>query len=162
MKKLLVLTLVLGIASLATAGIDLGTIAGMSYDVAGNTVTISSTGTVNGYLLNMEADDLSALSNSFVPAGFLQYNYAGFASGTVWHGASASSTTGVTGVVYSIDFTPGASVINFVYSSIYADNSSLSVDGSANGLAGYSMTVPEPATMALLGLGALMLRRKKA
>jgi hypothetical protein len=160
MKKLLALVMVLGIASLATAGIDLGTIDGLSYEVAGNTITVSGQG-VTGYLLTLESNDGSALSNSFVPSGFTTFNYAGYNAGSVNHGAGAANTAPVNGVIYSIDFTPGAAELNFIYSSIFADVSSISIGGQAIDLSGYSLIVPEPMTMGLLGLGGLFLARRK-
>lgn len=173
MKKLLVATLVLAMASLASAAMDLSTINGLSYEVSGSTVTISTTVGVGGYLFNLAADNGSALSNPVIPAGFGAVNEPGLLYGTEWWGASSSVGTAaaLTGVIFSIDFTPGAQKLFFVYGS---DISSISIGGSAVGLASpgvggvdgalYEMTlgvVPEPATMALLGLGGLFLARRK-
>lgn len=161
MKKLLALTLVLGIASLATAGIDLASINGLSYAVEGNKLTVSSTVGVIGYLFNLQADNGSALTNGTVAGGFAAVNFAGIDQYGIWTGASASVGTAnpLTGPIFSIDFTPGTQKLLFVYSS---GDPSITIGGEAITLTGYEMTiVPEPMTMGLLGLGSLFLARRK-
>jgi hypothetical protein len=156
MKKLLVLALVLGVASLATAGL---TVPGLTYEVTGNTVTISGAD-VGGFLMSLEADDGSVLSNGVVAPAFTAVNDAGMWYYGQWTGASAANTSDVTGPIFSIDFAPSATELTFVYSYIVGA-SEITVGGVAQSLVGQSIVVPEPATMGLLGLGALLLRRKK-
>jgi hypothetical protein len=165
MKKLLVLALVMGIASLATAGFDLSTINGLSYSVDGNKLTITGADVV-GYTMNL-APEGGSLSNGVVAAGFIGTANAGSEYYGVWTGVAASVGGGgnpnVTGTIFTIDFTPGTSLVTFAYSSA-AGASTITMGTETITLDGYSMTiVPEPMTMGLLGLGGLFLaRRKKA
>jgi hypothetical protein len=162
MKKLLVLTLVLGMASLSSAAFDLGDIDGLGYSVTGNTVTVTGTN-VGGYLMSLAADDGSVLSNGIVAPEFTAVNDPGSFYYGEWTGASAANTSYVTGTIFTIDFTPGASLLTFTYSGIVGA-SEITIAGQATSLVDATMTlaaIPEPATMALLGLGGLFLRRKK-
>lgn len=180
MKKMLVLALVLAVAGLANASLDLkGAIAGLDYSVSGSTVTIKMTdnATTSGYNFALLADNGSVLSGSVVPAAKFQTAIAGLSlANKVWDGVSASIGTNspATGEVYSINFAAGVQKIYFVYSSETFEGSSVSVNGTLWKLANdnefstaegaiegstYYM-VPEPMTMGLLALGALFLRKK--
>jgi hypothetical protein len=165
MKKVLMLSLVLGIASLANAALDLSTINGLSYEVSGNTVTISSTLGVTGYTMALVTDDKSTLSNGNVPAGFSNLNNDGFWDSWGWDGVFASVGTAapVTGTIFSIDFTPSARIIYFHDSAANYSASCIAFGGLAYNLSdgSYFMTVPEPTTLLLLGLGSLMLRKRR-
>ena len=167
MKKFLVLTLLLGIASLASAGVDLGDVDGLDYSIAGNTVTITGAD-VGGFQLAFKADDNSVLSNGDVDGHGIVWN--SFAADGAWYGSiyewafsSGVSTTDKTGTLMTLDFSPTASKLYIAYSS-YAGDSYVSVGGATTQLGGlYEIAIPEPMTMSLLGLGSLFLvRRKKA
>jgi len=175
MKKMLVLALVLAVAGLANASIDLaGQINGLSYGISGNTVTISSTVSVSGYLFALQTDNNSALSGATIMnTSFATGTSAGGDRGNgLWDGVSASVGTNaaVTGNLFKIDFAPGTKKIYFVMSQDAFDASAINIGGAAkllsspevDGVNGstYFMTIPEPMTMVLLGLGGLFLRKK--
>jgi hypothetical protein len=173
MKKLLVLALVLAVAGLANAGLDLKTINGLDYSVAGNTITISSTLGVTGFAFALQTDNDSPLSGVVIPSGFGTVHDAGYMVGNVYDGISTSVGTSalVTGEILKINFAQGAKKIYFVYSpdaffdisSISAGGASIALSTDTEGVQGslYEMTiVPEPMTMLLLGLGGLFLRKK--
>ena len=172
MKKLLVLSLVLGVVSLATAGIDLKTVAGLDYtvDTATNTVTITGTdvlaffwcvtpvgGTlsnpVNGAFANGGPGDDPAL------IGMFSYPEGSIVSAS----GSTGSAVGVDGMIYSFQYSAGTTLVNIVSETEWGlGNASIDFEGGRSvALDGYSMTIPEPMTMALLGLGGLFLRRRK-
>jgi hypothetical protein len=155
MKKMLVLTLVLGIASLATAGLTDTYVSGdvtWTLDLGAGTMTgvsssatayqeylMVSVGTVNGTTVYDAAGDAGAITTPYdYMAGYEQYYLINaeqvapegslFAAGT-WFVFDVSGNDEVTVLDGS-----GVQVMN---------------------------ATPEPATMALLGLGALVLRRRK-
>jgi hypothetical protein len=157
MKKLLALVMVLGIASLAAAGTEI--VPGLEYEVAGNTLTLVGSG-VGGFLISLESNDGSELSNGVVAPGFTAVNDSGSWYYGQWTGASAANTSDVDGPIFSVDFAPGASELTFVYSGIVGA-SEITIGGQAIGLVGRTMIIPEPMTMGLLGLGGLFLARRK-
>jgi hypothetical protein len=162
MKKLLVLSLVLSVASLATAGLSLS--------AAGDTATVVSdddqayvafvayTDGLPGAvaLTPAGAQNLSYLNDYGVNPGY----YFGIADPLVQvYGFSVASST--VGAVQSGDHLTAT----FAGLELGAVDQGL---GSVYLLAEDSVTIlgtayvtPEPATMGLLGLGALLLRRKK-
>ena len=177
MKKLLVLALVLGIASLAPASIEI-TVDGLApvdseislmpsdnltLQISGATVEAGETiywmmvvnpefGTLNGG--EAVAGGLSSIFPYYYTDMFL--GYAGL-TGSAVSGSSADSGIIAQGVlVDNITFhceALGDAVVQLLYS---GDTISWEVVDTA-----IIHQVPEPATMALLGLGALVLRRKK-
>lgn len=164
MKKLLVLSLVLGIASLATAGLSL--------EVTGNNVSVLlDAGSMNliGYELAVRVD------GGLLDASAVNLN----PSGHGWMAAPAvvAIKTSDTQFVVTAGDIPmfggqGLSAPNYVLSGLTFQGSKLielvaigdvNIGGetTTGGVVLDSFVVPEPATLALLGLGALVLRRKK-
>jgi len=171
MKKLLVLSLVLGIASLASAGLDLNTVEGIDYTVDTVAQTVTVTGTVRAFFLSFVPDagsiEVTSVNSSFASSGVgadpVDLGLTSYPAGS-WVTASGStnSTSSVSGVLFVLSYEGAVSEITLVdETEWYLGNAELNIDGTTVAVAGYTIAVPEPATMALLGLGALVLRRKK-
>ena len=163
MKKLLVLTLLLSVASLATAGISLST--------AGNVASGDSDDNLAYVAFIAYSDFLDPAAVALTPAGTGDLSYLndygvnpGFYFGLadpllqVYGFSVASSTVGavqpgdhLTAVFAGLELGAVDEGLGSVY--LLAEDS-VTVLGTA-------YVTPEPATMALLGLGALVLRRKK-
>ena len=168
MKKLLVLALVLGLATMASAA-DLATIAGLDYTVVGNTVTISGT-LVTSFGLAMQVSD----GTGAIRVGALVSPFAG-SNGVVSESMflPAGGVIGVAGLetsgagktqnlyVFTVDSTV-KEITLYNEREMWTGDSYVARAGSGTtDLAGSTITIPEPMTIALLGLGGLFLRRKK-
>ena len=159
MKKAIVLSMVLSVAQMACAWLD---IPGLSYEVQGNTLIFSAENCTGfSFQLMPSTGNGNDLFNDVIAAGFTTANhgvpYGSY--GFIGVGASTGASAPITGVIYSVDFGPGVMNLEFIYSPL-AGGSDINLDGQVINLEGYSL-VPEPVTLALLGLGGLFLTRQR-
>lgn len=166
MKKLLVLALVMGVASLASAGL-MYQVDGVNY-AAG--ATINKVGTFTVTIVNVDAPITTLPSIGGVTTS------GSFVAGSAQlHGANLPGTWGADDTyindykIYSLYIaTPAADSLKvgplFAFNVTVAQGDSFSmVDEmwAESADLGAVTFVPEPATMVLLGLGAMALRRRK-
>jgi len=168
MKKLLMLVLVLGIVSIAGAeimspmeikdlgageyGIDLTSGMSAATDVSGGYWVLIGVDATSGALASAKPVilDLSGIGGDAGDTGL-------FAAGSGVYGEFTASSTSTTWTaasgVYADSFTAQTGVDTLYLYTLddYAEGSTL-VD---------TFVIPEPATMLILGLGGLLLRRKK-
>lgn len=167
MKKLLVLALVLSVASLATAGLTLGTAGSTASIVSDNAdaynIAISWTSTLDvasaGLTAMAAAGNLSEVQDFGVNDMGAAFGLPQLGIQQVYAVNVASSTAGVLqpGAGYEVTFN---GIAGFGETDMGMGQVNL-IDSTSGALVASAYVVPEPATMALLGLGALVLRRKK-
>lgn len=171
MKKVLVLMLVLGVASLASANYVPTVNGGLSVTVGkGGTVTLVVANNTAGVAGNLQqADDYVLFDTPGLVAsvGGPTYGSAYLTGAPGWidqtgsmaglyelNNSLAANTAVPVGNIVTITLTMG-NTQGTTNVTVYEGDLS-TVDGNA------SITVtPEPATLAILGLGAMLLRRKK-
>jgi len=166
MKKLLVLALVLGMASLANATLV------MSFDAGTSLVTVSTDAALGqGYnQLFAVVTDVGTLSDALVlNPPFNGSTYVGNIDTLIasdWGGfpAGKAGYAGNILVDTSTAIAAGTALFTMKYAGPQTTAELVLGDENFN-YTGVASTVvvgvPEPATLAVLGLGALMLRRKK-
>ena len=187
MKKLLVLVLVMAVASLANAAIELQhTSGGISPGFAspGDTIGLSFATTadelVSSMLLALVTDNGAGGNanapgtwntdfNAFVDGGYNGSTFLGYTTGDLI-GASgeADYSSSATGILFTYTYTIDSGflgTIDFTIGDIPnwgAESFALDLQGALIPMSGTSVeVVPEPMTLCLLGLGGLFLRRCK-
>jgi hypothetical protein len=166
MKKLLVLSLVLGIASLATAGLQFS-IGGTQY-ADGSTVLVggqTAVGIYNdtaftgpslvqwiGIETDQQVEGTATVNNDLLPGTWSITDYgtfAGYPDTWYWYTNQDLPAVGDTlvGDLFTVEGLPDATITLY--------------DSQFTSLGSVNLVTPEPVTMALLGLGGLMIRRKK-
>jgi hypothetical protein len=154
MKKLLALVLVLGLVSTASAALSLD-ISGLDVAISGGleqdlyVVVVSSDGSVSMTLNIPPAPSMSGLagpSSDLAGMGLFPDGY----TGSYW-----ALTSGVGETYANGDYLTGSGAQGaIVYASWFDEYGGAGEIGSGT-------LVPEPATIALLGLGGLLLKRRK-
>ncbi len=163
MRKLLVLTLVLGMASLANAVVV--------YDLTGGANT--ATGTINVYVVGATADvylalviespgvvspnasaDMSLGAAAPTMSMYVQEQTVSGDSGETWMFGAAPGESYVDGIWLTANWTGATSVVNIKLYDTPDGVTFTLLDTQPVG-------VPEPMTIALLGLGGLLLRRRR-
>jgi len=163
MKKLLVLVLVLGMASLANAGI----LSDISLSMSGSTVTVNGLAATTAYFANGFGIYVPGGAASPVISNVAIGSAAGDLGKVLWYGNS-TDYAGYNGFdAFPGQSGQGANVAigtwaTFTYAGAVGDKLDIFDNAiSATQRVGQLTITPEPATLAILGLGALLLRRKK-
>ena len=168
MKKLLILVLVLGIAS-ASYGAYNDVRDDFTLDLSGTTLTIVGLVADPGVSISVGIYDNIAQAGGFgTPTAKLSDGSGGFAAGALSN-IIVYTTGGWDGVdITVLDSSPSTDTVNAMdwFTVKYTGSVGDVVDiydynVGSGGVVGQMNIVPEPMTIALLGLGGLFLRRRK-
>ncbi|MCK4959816.1 MAG: PEP-CTERM sorting domain-containing protein [Planctomycetes bacterium] len=174
MKKLVLLTLVLGMASLANAGLELSPVTATANpsDMVGLSVVVDADGLADAadyrYLAIVVQGAEGTISGGSAAAGNLTADQLG---NTISYFPLVAGEAGIdwyVGDSGGVSFAAGTTMIDSIDFHMLAEDPTpavISLYASA-GFASYEIVdtltiTPEPVTMALLGLGGLFLRRRK-
>jgi hypothetical protein len=149
MKKLMVLSLVLAMGTLASAGLVL------INNTPSQAAVVSDNAQAYGIWLAVDSSlvvEIAVDSTKANPNGDSVFEDWGLDSGQVWYFLSNRSLAPVS------PLSPGQHVL---ITAISGEGFVDMWDGNLEGIIGRAQLVPEPMTMGLLGLGALFLRRRK-
>ena len=172
MKKFLVLSLVLGIASLATAGLSLNVAGNEALTADQDGLIVNSDGSIviSGALATAETQytiKFEVAGGLTIDTGSLDLPAAGWAFGNTISAPVPATNTDP--LILSGGAFPASPAGTVAFTGLGIDGEgTLTItetivlpDFSEQNIVSTVSIVPEPATMALLGLGALVLRRRK-
>ena len=176
MKKFLVLTLVLGIASLASAGLS-SSVSGTSVAVGDSlTIDLVSSGVTTVTSMQVQWTITSGTGTAKLVSTSATLGDPGFQAPAKWnsstdavHEYAGANLFGSSAITDPYTFVSGLELEGLTAGTVTL-TAEVSADITLGGASISSGTellsqqvtvIPEPATMALLGLGALVMRRKK-
>jgi len=172
MKKMLVLMMVLGLVSVANASVVIS-VSGPATIVAGTTAS---------YAITLTGDDIGSFdldfgaSNGLATTGNVAIVAAGRDAGIDYIGTDyitydfeVVGASGIGGAItvgnlVTFDMTAGSTLgfFDLMVANIWVDTpAGADANPTFNALSGIEIVVPEPITVALLGLGCLFIRRRK-
>jgi hypothetical protein len=165
MKKLLVLILVLGLCSTANATVSWyinGSPAGATADVlTTDVIQVHSTDSTVYLALALTSNTAVDLANGAVTTNagdagnITAYSYAGYGDGYYMSAATLGSVAPAAGVQFTMDVA-NASIDDVATLYLWVDPDYTTTVDTVT-----ITVVPEPVTIALLGLGGLFLRRRR-
>lgn len=178
MKKLIAIVMILALASVASAGIDLtwnSTPTGSdTYDITLDVTGETGVSYVSINSLTVDSGTLTALSSSTLPEGLahngmigdpLGVGYGAYGNEFAIQGVDDSPVKDGTVLSFSYTGTASEAYVGNLASAYFAESLISGTDGvdyTFSELGMETIAIPEPMTMALLGLGGLFIRRRRA